>query len=142
MAWKTLNENDLVSFLSQREVDAFRRSSQFETDVIQAILAAGANYARGAIRASGVKLAAEAGSIPESVVAPTLDYVAFDVLKRLSLPVNETRSKAREQAIAYFERVATGKMAVEGADETADAEESAKATAPDHATVTPPRLLD
>ena len=37
-----------------------------------------------------------------------MDYAAFNILKRLRLPVNESRSRAYDRACQLFEKVATG----------------------------------
>lgn len=143
MAWRVLTEDDLVSFLSQKEVDAYRRSADFTSDVLAAILVSTGNFVRGHVRASGVRLCPVAASIPDSLVSPALDYAVYDVLKRFRLSIGDDRRKAREQAIALFTRVADGKLAIEsGVEEVIDADASMKAVDPEHATVAPPRLLD
>ena len=59
------------------------------------------------------------GTLPESLVSPAMDYAAYDVLKRINVPVSEDRRRARERAENLFERVATGKFTPEsdGADD-------------------------
>lgn len=138
MAWRRLTEDDLVAFLSQKEVDTFRKSADFSPDAIAAILLATGNFVRGFVRASGVRCSEEDGSIPDSLVSPALDYAVFDVLKRFRISVGEDRRKAREQAIELFNRVADRKMQVEPADESVDGE---SAVAPAFAPPRPARLL-
>lgn len=142
MAWRKLNEDDLVSFLSQKEVDAYRKSADFSPDVISAILAATGNFVRGHVRASGVKVSpSSAPAIPDSLVSPALDYAIFDVLKRLRIAVGEDRRTARAQAIDLFTRVADGKLSVEP-EQDEDSDGGSPAVSPAHGRVLPPHLLD
>ena len=41
MAWRRLTEGDLAPYLSQREVEAYRRSADYTADAVASILAAG-----------------------------------------------------------------------------------------------------
>ncbi len=142
MAWRKLTEDDLVAFLSQKEVDAYRRSADFSPDVIAAILTSTGNFVRGHVRASGVSMSpASAPAIPDSLVSPALDYAVYDVLKRMKVAVGEDRRTARAQAIELFKRVADGKMAVEPEFE-ADASGGSPAKSPAYGIVHPARLLD
>ena len=61
------------------------------------------------------------GTLPESLVSPAMDYAAADVLKRMNVPLNEDRRKARERAEELFRDVAAGKYTPEsdGADDAA-----------------------
>lgn len=141
MAWTKPTRDDLTATMAQREADAFSRSGGFAADIVEAILARTANLVRGFVRAGGAKVPAEEGTIPSSLLAPAMDYAAFDLLKRFSIPVSEDRRKARADAIALFEKVAERKIAVEPADdeEMADAAVSASPVA---APPNPARMLD
>ena len=141
MAWIKPTRDDLTATLSQRETDAFSRSSGYSPDVVEGILSRTANLVRGYVRAGGAKVPADGGTIPPSLLAPAMDYAAFDLLKRFNVPVGEDRRKARADALALFEKVAERRIAVEPADdgETAAA---AVASSPVAAPPNPARLLD
>lgn len=121
MAWRKLTEDDLVASLSRKEVEAYRASAGLGDDPVEAQLAAVAAFVRGCVRSGGrTPLAPDAGAVPESLVPATVDYLRWQVLTRQNLPVNESRTKAYEAALALFERVRAGEFVPEP-----DAEEAA-----------------
>lgn len=139
MAWITPTRDDLTATVSAKEIEAFGKSSDF-ADAVDAILARTVSFVRGFVRAGRARLAADAGSIPASLLAPAMDYAAFDLLKRFNVPMSEDRRKARADALALFEKVAARQLAVEPAD-GADALDEAPA-APSSTAPCPPRMLD
>lgn len=141
MAWIKPTKDDLTATLSQREIDSSSRSSGFADDAVEGILSRTADLVRGFVRAGGAKVPAEAGTIPPSLLAPAMDYAAYDLLKRFKVATTEERRKARADALALFEKVAERKIAVEPAD---DSEETAAAVAasPAVAPPNPARMLD
>ena len=141
MAWIKPTRDDLTATLSQRETDAFSRSSGFTDDVVDGILSRTSDLVRGFVRAGGAKVPAQTGTIPPSLLAPAMDYAAFDLLKRFNLAVSEDRRKARTDAVALFEKVAERKLAVEPADDEEPAA-AAVAASPVAAPPNPARMLD
>ena len=140
MAWRKPTEDDLFATLSRSEVDAFREDGPFASDPVEQVLARTVELVRGKCATSAaVRLCPDAGTIPCSLMAAAMDFAAYDVLTRLNLQVNEDRRRKREWAQEQFDAVASGRLAVESWD---DMSYGAKAIAPEHATVTPPRLLD
>ena len=138
MSWIKPTRDDLLATISEMETSAFAGSSEL-TDAVEAILARTAALVRGYVRAGGVRCPADAALIPPSLLAPAMDYAAFDLLKRFDIVPNEARSRARTDAIDLFTRVGEGKMAIAPDDETAaDAVAGTPAVAPP----TPARLLD
>ena len=139
--WRKLFEDDLAATLSQKELDAFRQSaSHGGADPVADLLSRTAEMARGFCRANrSCRVAAGAGLVPESLVSACCDYAAYDVLKRLHVPVGEDRRRAREQALELFSAVAKGDVTPEDPEEAADA---APAGSPASAPASPPRLLD
>ncbi len=121
MAWRNTDIDDLVATISQKEVDAFRRSADFAFDPVERLLSRTVAMVRGYIRSGGkCRLSPDESLIPESTISKAMDYAAFDVLKRLSITPNEARSKARESAEAYFRKIGDGTLVPEsyGSDET------------------------
>lgn len=139
MAWITPTRDDLTATVSATEITAFGESSDF-TDAVDAILARTVSFVRGFVRAGRVRLAADEGKIPSSLLAPAMDYAAFDLLKRFNVPMSEDRRKARADALALFEKVAARQLAVEPADESASPDEVP--AAPSSTAPCPPRMLD
>ena len=121
--WRTVDENDLAATLSQQEVDAYRRSASLDgSDPVARLLSRTAALVRGYIATNGkVARMGPSGTLPESLVSPAMDYAAFDVLKRVNVPVNEDRRRAREDALKLFRDVASGAFTPEsyGASDSA-----------------------
>ncbi|MBQ6925245.1 MAG: hypothetical protein IJQ73_11440 [Kiritimatiellae bacterium] len=122
MGWRPVDEGDLAATLSQQEIDAYRRSASLDgSDPVARLLARTAALVRGYVATNGkVARMGPPGTLPESLVSPAMDYAAADVLKRVNVPMNEDRRKAREHAEELFRDVAAGKYTPEsdGADGT------------------------
>ena len=116
--WRTLTEADLTATLSAKEVAVYRASataaSSGDVDPVADLLARTAQMVRSYVRAGGrVALSPEGETIPEGLISPACDYAAFDVLKRMPVAVGEDRRRARDQAIALFDHVASGRIVPE-----------------------------
>lgn len=140
--WRRLTEPDIAGHLSQREIDAFRKSGSVEgRDPLETILGDTALLVRAYVRKSGsARLSADPLAIPGSLMSAACDYAVFDLLKRINVPVNEARMKARADALALFEQVRKGELTVEGDGEEDFA--SSSAATPACIAPNPPRLLD
>lgn len=130
--WRQLTIADIAGTLSAAELDAFSKSNGGSgTDPVADLLMRTANLVRSYIRTNkSVAQSSTPGTIPESLVSPACDYAAFDVLKRLNRTINEDRRRAREDAIALFDRVAAGKVEVEQGEEGIDAGSGKPETVP------------
>ena len=121
--WRTVDENDLAATLSQGEIDAFRQDASLDgSDPVARLLARTVAMVRGYIATNGkVRRMGSSGTLPESLISPAMDYAAADVLKRINVPLNDDRRKARERAEDLFKDVAAGKYTPESddADDTA-----------------------
>ena len=114
MAWRKVSESDLIASLSQKEVDAFRKSAEFENDPVERLLAGVVAKVRGYIRASRtVPLDPDESTIPEALVTDAMDYLRYEILTRMNVVVNESRTKAYERAVETFKEVANGTFKVE-----------------------------
>ena len=121
--WRTVDENDLAATLSQGEIDAFRQDASLDgSDPVARLLSRTVAMVRGYIATNGkVRRMGRSGTLPESLISPAMDYAAADVLKRLAVPLNDDRRKARERAEDLFKDIAAGKYTPESddADDTA-----------------------
>jgi len=114
--WRKPTEADIVATLDRDEIQAFK-NGEFETDPVETLLARVASYVRGYLTTNGnIRLSPVEHEIPEATISPAMDYLAVDILKRLSIPVSEDRREARKEAISYFDKIATGKITVESYD--------------------------
>ena len=102
MGWITPTRDDLTATVSAAEITAFGESSDF-TDAVDAILARTVSFVRGFVRRNHRVRLGPAGTLPEGLISPAMDYAAFDVLKRLPVEVGAARVKAREEALLLFE---------------------------------------
>ena len=121
--WRAVDENDLAATISQGEIDAFRQDASLDgSDPVARLLARTVAMVRGYIATNGkVRRMGSSGTLPESLISPAMDYAAADVLKRIDVPLNDDRRKARERAEDLFKDVAAGKYTPESddADDTA-----------------------
>ena len=142
--WRKVHEADLISSLSLKEVDAYRKSAEFENDPVESQIRNVCAYVRGCIRTGGKlredQMAKEEDWLPESLIAPAMDYLRFKVLTRMNVVVNDSRTKAYEEANALFNELKRGEYAPEP-DGTA-APDATKATTPAWSDVAPARMLD
>ena len=121
--WRAVDENDLAATISQGEIDAFRQDASLDgSDPVARLLTRTVAMVRGYIATNGkVRRMGSSGTLPESLISPAMDYAAADVLKRINMPLNDDRRKARERAEDLFKDVAAGKYTPESddADDTA-----------------------
>lgn len=114
MPWVRINEQDLIASLSKQELDAFRTSSDFESDPVEKQIAAVVAKVRSHIRASRTAtLDPDPMTLPPSVVSDAMDFLRYVILTRHDIPVNESRTKAWESAKETFRDIASGKIKVE-----------------------------
>lgn len=114
--WRTPTERDLAASISADEIAAYREAAADETqhgDPIAALLARGVSTVRGYLRANTAIVMGPADTIPESLVAPCMDYLAFDVVKRVPRANTEDRRSARKEATRLFEQARSGDFSVE-----------------------------
>lgn len=121
--WRAVDENDLAATISQGEIDAFRQDASLDgSDPVARLLTRTVAMVRGYIATNGkVRRMGPSGTLPESLISPAMDYAASDVLKRINVPINDDRRKARERAEDLFKDVAAGRYTPEsdGADDAA-----------------------
>lgn len=143
--WRTVSETDLAATLSQGEVDAYRAGGPTDgSDRVAALLERTVATVRGWISCNGAVRMGPAGTLPNSLISPAMDYAAFDLLKSKAAEVNETRTKARQRAEEIFEKIATGALTPESYSEDGDAvaDDTRPAGSPAFGEAAPPRLLD
>jgi len=140
--WRKVHEADLISRLSMAEIDAFRQSDGGSADIIHEQIAAQVAFVRGIIRSAPtrVQLSSDETYLPESVIGPAMDHLRFNMLTRMDLKVNDSRTKAYEQACLLFDQIRKGDFIPES-DGITDTSKDHAAT-PIAAKPFPKRLLD
>ena len=139
--YRKVHEADLNASLSLAEIDAFR-SSALDGDPVEAQIAAVVAYVRGCIRSGGkAVLSREEDYLPESLILPAMDYMRYQILTRMNLNVNDSRTKAYDRACDLFDAIRKGEFIPES-DAIAEASND-RATAPATGRANPEkRLLD
>jgi hypothetical protein len=128
MSWRTPTTDDLLEVLSGSELEAYRAAAlaDGQSDPAEARIASVTALVRGYIAV--VSSLGAAGTLPEALIPPAMDYLAVDVLRRLpGVAVDESRSQARKDAIAIFQSVARGEFAIETPEEVDETEFQAPA---------------
>lgn len=116
--WRKVTESDLNAALSQNEIDAFRNSADFEHDPVESQIRHVCAYVRGIIRSGGkCRLAADEQSLPESLVSPAMDYLRYQILTRMNVNVNDSRTRAYDSARTIFDEIRNGHYIPESDDE-------------------------
>lgn len=111
--WKQPTIEDLKASLSDIETQVFGQEAFDEQPLIDQ-LANSVSHVRGFVR-SGRKcrMPDDQTLLPDFLIAPAIDYAAFNLLKRLRLVVNESRTKAYDRACSLFEKVGSGQIVPE-----------------------------
>lgn len=139
--WRKVHEADLNASLSLAEIDAFRNSA-LDGDPVEMQIRNVCAFVRGCIRSGGakVRMHPDESYLPESLIAPAMNYLRFDLLTRMELPVNESRTKAYDDAKDLFNQLRRGEFVPES--EGPEDNSTDKALSPMAAPATPERLLD
>lgn len=145
--WRKVTESDLTAALSQSEIEAFRRSATFEADPVHGGIRQVCSLVRGCIRTGGarVRMSRDEEALPESLIQPAMDYLRHNILTRMNVEVNASRTKAYENACELFRKLAAGEFVPES--DTENPEPAAddpgdRALSPAAASAEPARLLD
>jgi len=123
MAWRKPTTDDIIASLSVAELNAYKASANWEADPVSILLKRASAIARDAIRTNGnVTMSPDEDEIPEGCISPAIDYVVFDIVKRIGGSATEERKTAREEAVEYFERICTNKLRPESYGAKVDAQ--------------------
>ena len=109
MSWSKPTEDDFFATLEEDEANLFARNPSTDLAPVTLQIGLAVAHARGCVR-SGRKcrMPSDEGLLPDMLVAPAMDYAAFNLLKRLRRAVNESRTKSYDRACSLFEKVAQG----------------------------------
>jgi hypothetical protein len=142
--WRTVDETDLASSVSQGEIDAYRADGPVDGSVpVVRLLASTVYTVRGYISCNGAVRMGPSGTIPRGLVIPAMDYAMAKVLNRIDVPLSEDRRAALRRAEEIFDKLAAGALAVESYSDLDEIDTSTlPASSPAAAPATPERLLD
>jgi len=124
MTWRPPTLDDLRASLSDKELTLYSNAATQDVtlDPVDVILRRVAVFVRGYIQSAprAVRLPADPAALPETIIAPAMDYAAIDVLKKLPLSITDPRMKAREEAVALFKSIARGDYTIKAEDDAPD----------------------
>jgi len=115
MSWIIPVEADVLTVLSETELTTYRAAATAigQTDPLTPTLAQVVDLVRGYVGAYKPNTLGLAGTIPQKLLAPTLDLVAVRLPQRVGVLPKEVRKNAAEQAVRLLERVAAGEFNIE-----------------------------
>jgi len=121
MAWRAPTTDDLKLSVSETELDAYSSAATQSSETAEGLVKRGADMVRGYLRSNGSVKLGPAGTVPDSLIAPLMDYLCVDVIKRVPVGVSDDRRRARDQAISLFKDAQAGRFSVEnyGAEDDA-----------------------
>ena len=130
--WRTVDESDLAASVSQGEIDAYRADSPLDgSDPVARLLKSTVDAVRGYISCNGAVRMGPAGTIPQGLVIPAMDFCTAKVLNRISAPLSEDRRNALKRAEELFEKIARGEITPESYSEDGEIDEDKRpATSP------------
>lgn len=125
MAWRSVTESDLLQKLSSDELESLRSAglAQGQADPVATQISWLVNFVRGYIRANTRNQLGAAGTLPESVILPAIDYLVVEIPSRVAgllIDLNDTRKTSKDLAVQLFRDIAAGRFAVEDPDDTTE----------------------
>jgi len=115
MSWIIPTEADVLTVLSETELTTYRVAATAggQADPLVPTLAQVVDLVRGYVGAYKPNTLGLAGTIPQKLLAPTLDLVAVRLPQRVGVLPKEVRKIASEQAVRLLEQVAAGDFNIE-----------------------------
>ena len=115
MSWITPSESDVLTVLSETELATYRAAATAsgQADPLAPTLAQVVELVRGYVGAYRPNTLGEPGTIPQKLLAPTLDLVAVRLPQRVGVSPKDVRQQAAASAVRLLERVAAGEFNIE-----------------------------
>lgn len=115
MAWRKATAEDLRRSISETEVEAYgNAANDGGDDRVEALLVRTTRLVRGYLRANRrIRLPKDELLLPDTLIAPAMDYAAFDVVAVVPVDNMEDRRTRRRDAIRVFEQAASDQFYVE-----------------------------
>lgn len=116
--WITPSETDLLTIFSSSELATYRAAALAagQADPVAPTLAQVVDLVRGYVGAYKPNSLGTPGTIPQKLLAPTLDLVAVRLPQRVGVAPKDVRKLAADQAVKLFEQVAAGIFNIEEPD--------------------------
>jgi len=116
--WIIPTEADLLTSLSETELATYRAAAvaSGQADPVAPTLAQVVDLVRGYVGAYRPNVLGAAGTIPQKLLAPTVDLVAVRLPQRVGVMPKDVRKAAADAAIRLLEQVAAGDFNIEEPD--------------------------
>lgn len=118
MSWKKYTKNDLISILSQEELNIYKQSfdeDMLQNNVIETIISSNTARIRGYLRKSNVvKMSKDTSLIPESLFSACGILSRYDLLTRMPVEMTEVRQKQLDSTIDFLKSIAKNEFIPEG----------------------------
>jgi phage gp36-like protein len=113
MSWITPTRSNLLASVSKDELEkAASLGIEMDQDIVAEIISRTVNFVRGYIRKGGYEMG-DSGKLPQELLAPAMDYAAFDLFKRIGGKLSDERKAARNDALQIFKSVAKSEVGLE-----------------------------
>ncbi|MCW5559874.1 MAG: hypothetical protein KIT22_18810 [Verrucomicrobiae bacterium] len=115
MPWIAIGEDDVLTVLSGKELDAYRAAALAEgqPDPVIAVIAQVVDLVRGYVGAWSGNVLGEGNTIPSKLLATALDLISVRIPQRVGRDPKQVRKDAAASAITLLEQVAAGKFNIE-----------------------------
>ena len=115
--WRSITELDVLAAMNAAETPAYQLAViGVGQDPLAEITEQVVQECRGHIADNPANSLAPGSTLPERVFYHSVAMIRFRMLTRLNLEVSDDRRKEQRDAIAFFIRVADGKVALEAGD--------------------------
>lgn len=115
MAWITITEDDLLTVMNGKELDAYRAAALAEgqPDPVAPTIAQVVDLVRGYVGGCRSNILGEGNTIPSKLLAPALDLIVVRIPQRVGRDPKPGRQAAYDAAVTLLEQVAACKFDVE-----------------------------
>jgi len=144
--WRTPTKDDLMDSVSESEIESYDNSASSSVGGKprnESVIARTVAFVRGYIMSSPkrITLSPDKSMLPESLIAPAMDYAAISIIKRVDTETAKLRQNAADDAFKLFQSIAEGKFTPEPYDDApAPGQGSVELAKSSRRRVTPERL--
>lgn len=115
MPWITVTEDDLLTVMNGKELDAYRAAAlaDGQPDPVAPTISQVVDLVRGYVAACKTNSLGEGNTIPSKLLAPALDLIVVRIPQRVGRDPKQGRKDSAATAITLLEQVAACKFDVE-----------------------------
>jgi len=119
--WRTPTKDDLIDSVSEKEIGSYDNAASPSLSARprhESVIARTVAFVRGYIASSPkrITLSTDKSMLPDSLIAPAMDYAAISIIKRSDTETAQLRQTAADNALKLFQSIAEGKFTPESYD--------------------------